>query len=229
MNTIETDLKLLILDNLKKLLNDVCPFSSEIAEKHETFFKKNIFKRELGMCGKMGVVINLYSLYKDTNDTRWKNIADDWLDEIIEQCDNHIPFDYGNGLCGIGVGIEWLIQKHYVEGDADIVLAEIDRKILHVINTRDVIPTNVSHGILGIAYYIYCRLCYRKEVDSLVTLMLKEQFIYLLDWMEEILQDDKRDKNYCEFYFILILFHQLNIYNTKVVKLLEWCDQKIAK
>ena len=187
------------------------------------------YERSLGMCGKMGQVIALYNLYKETKEERWKEVAEEWLDEIIEGCDNKIPINYGSGLCGIGVGIEWLIQNHYVEGDADTILAEFDWKILIAINDRNMNQTSIYRGILGIAYYIYCRLCYRKDVETSVTLTLKEYSIYLLDWLEEILLDEEREKDYNEFYFILTLFHRLNIYNAKVIRLLEWCDRKITK
>ena len=187
------------------------------------------YEKSLGMCGRMGQVIALYNLYRETKEERWKEVAEKWLDEIIELCDNKIPINYGSGLCGIGVGIEWLIQNHYVEGDADTILAEFDWKIQIAINARSISQTSIYQGILGIAYYIYCRLCYRKDVETSVTLTLKEYSIYLLDWLEDILLDEECEKDYNEFYFILTLFHQLDIYNAKVIRLLEWCDRKTTK
>lgn len=227
MYTRRIDFTLFAIDSFNKFLNESYFLFPQIKESRKVYCAKDIIEKELGMYGKMGEVINLYSMYKETNEEKWKIIAENLLDEIIEQCDNHVPLDYGSGLCGIGVGIEWFIHNNYIEGDADNILAEIDGKILHAINARNITQASISHGILGIAYYIYNRLCYRKKVETSVTLILKEYSIYLLDWMEEVLQDEEKEKDYKEFYFILILFHQLDIYNAKVIRLLECCDNKI--
>lgn len=221
------DFTLFVMESFNKSLNEYYCLSLQIKESQKVYYAKDFVEKELGMYGKMGEVINLYNQYKETNEEKWEIIAGNLLDEIIEGCDNHLPLDYGSGLCGIGVGIEWLIQNNYIEGDADNILAEIDWKILYASNARNITQTSICHGILGIAYYIYYRLYYRKEAETSVTLTLKEYSIYLLDWMEEILRDEEKEKDYKEFYFILILFHQLDIYNSKVIKLLEYCDNKM--
>lgn len=56
---------------------------------------------------------------------------------------------------------------------------------------------------------------------------LKEYTIYLIDWIAEALQDNSTDKDYYEFYFILVLLHTLNIMNAKIENLLECCDKKL--
>ena len=42
----------------------------------------------------------------------------------------NIPINFVDGLCGIGWGVEHLIQNALLEGDSDDVLEDIDKKII---------------------------------------------------------------------------------------------------
>lgn len=180
------------------------------------------------MRNRMGKTIALFRLYRDTGEEEWSMRAEELLDDIWNECTGDMSLAYEDGLCGIGAGIEYLIQNDFVEGDADEVLAEIDSRVCAVINARPPFDLSIGQGILGLACYLYHRLCYRKDSEMPVVLNLKEYTIYLIDWIAEALQDNTIGKDYYEAYFILVLLHTLNIMNAKIENLLEWCDKEIA-
>ena len=132
-----------------------------------------------GMYGKMGKVIALFELYEETKEEIWKERGEALLDEVTDECGEHVPTGYGTGLCGIGFGIEWLLQKGYVEGDADEILSEIDHRVAVAVHTVNDMGTDIRNGWQGIARYLYKRLSYRKSVSSPHVQELVESARYL--------------------------------------------------
>ena len=96
-----------------------------------------------GMMGEMGKIIGFYRLYRQTAEEEWEEKAEVLLDEVMENCSLKLPVTYGDGLCGVGVGIEYLLQEGFVEGDADEILWQIDCRVFNTINSRAI-------GTLGI-------------------------------------------------------------------------------
>lgn len=188
-----------------------------------------MYDNSLGMCGKMGKVIALYQLYDRTEEEEWKEQADAILDSLVSASIYPFPFDYSFGLIGMGVGFEWLIRKGFIDACPDLLLKEIDEVLIRIIVFRPQIPTNIKNGLLGIGYYLYTRLVYRKNENTPKVLTLKENVLYYIDWLGETLQNASIDKNYYEYYFILVLLHQLNIYNAKIINLLAFCEKCITE
>ena len=62
-----------------------------------------------------------------------------------------------NGLCGIGWGIEYLVQQGVMEGDTDEILADIDRKVMELDPLR-ITNWGFRRGLAGIAFYVIARL-----------------------------------------------------------------------
>lgn len=109
------------------------------------------------------------------------------LDEVMENCSLELPVTYGDGLCGIGVGIEYLLQEGFVEGDADEILWQIDCRVFNTINSRAIGTLGIGKGICGLAYYLYYRLSRRKGEEDIKVLRMKEHLIYLIDWIADSL------------------------------------------
>lgn len=185
------------------------------------------FSETIGMNGNMGRVIALFRLYRNIGEENWKTEAEKLLDATMDVCSLDHSLSYSSGLCGIGVGIEYLIQNRYVDGDADEILLELDYQVINAINSKPTLDLDIQSGILGLAYYIYSRLHYRENSEETIVLILKEHAIYLIDWIADAMQDSSINKNYHEVYFILILLYQLNILNVKVENMIEWCNKVI--
>mgnify|MGYP006873002778 FL=1 len=182
----------------------------------------------LGMEGAMREAITLFHEARHTKVPAQQAMAEQTLEKILDQCDAGLSFSYADGLCGIGVGIEYLLQEGYVDGDANEVLSHFDALLFRIITARPAIDTSIAHGMLGIAYYLYYRLKAQSTSDAPQVLHLKEHLIYLIDWMGDALQDPAKDKNLYEFWFILVLLLQLDVFNAKILNLLNYCGKEIA-
>ena len=66
-------------------------------------------------------------------------------------------YTYENGLCGIGTGIEYLLQKKLVEGNSDEILHQIDSAVYSVIEQKSLTDLGLGKGVSGLAYYFYSR------------------------------------------------------------------------
>lgn len=188
---------------------------------------KTSLDESVGMCGKMGKVINLFLCNRTTLNKNYEKEAERLLDEIWNTPDWMSDFSYGYGFSGLGCGVEFLIQNKFVEGEADKILIEIDYLIFNIINERPNIPIDIKRGLLGLVCYFFHRLHYREKEENSITLNLKEYAIYLIDWIDDIFPFLKKPSDLYELNFCLILLHQLNIYNYKIEHLLNLCNLKI--
>lgn len=108
------------------------------------------------MNGKMGVALFFYHLSRYADKKIYDDFAGELIDEIYAEIHNHYPSDFENGLCGIAWGIEYLIQNHFVEADANEVLCELDKMILEW-DVRRISDLTLESGLEGIAYYVIAR------------------------------------------------------------------------
>jgi hypothetical protein len=136
------------------------------------------FLTDLGLYhGKMGVVLFFAHYARYTGEIMYDEFAGNLIDEIQEEIHADIPINFESGLCGIGWGVEHLLQNGFMEGDSDEVLLEIDRKIMER-DLRRIADISVRTGLKGISYYIH------KRVTSLCRKSTKTPFdsMYLSDW-----------------------------------------------
>lgn len=80
--------------------------------------------------GKMGVTLFLYRYAKFSGKALYEKFADDLIDEIYDEINKSMSPDLSGGLSGIGVGLTYLLQEKYLEGDMDEILSEIDELLL---------------------------------------------------------------------------------------------------
>ena len=80
--------------------------------------------------GKMGGVVFFGQYARYTGKSYFRAYAEELLDEVFDMVHENVPIDFVNGLCGIGWGIEYLLCHSLMDGDADEVLEDIDKKII---------------------------------------------------------------------------------------------------
>lgn len=182
-----------------------------------------------GMLGEMGRAVAYFHQFRRTGEAEWEEKGEVLLDEIMGNCSPELSVTYGSGLCGIGVGIEYLIQEGFVEGDGDEILCEVDYLVYNVINGRALTGLTIEDGICGLAYYLYFRLRKRKDLDDIRVLRNKEHLIYLIDWIADLLPSAKHLSTHYEVFFILCQLHTLNVLNAKVEKLMSYCLKEIEE
>ena len=116
------------------------------------------FMDNLGLFnGKMGIVIFFYHFAKYSQKNIYYDFANKLLDEIYSEIHSETPINLKNGLCGIGVGMEYLLQNNFLEGDSDEVLADIDKKIMEKYPLW-IMDDSFQTGAGGILYYVLVRL-----------------------------------------------------------------------
>ena len=136
------------------------------------------FLHNLGLYhGKMGAVLFFAHYARYTDNERYDDFAGELLDEIYEDIHTELVIDFENGLCGIGWGVEYLLQNGFMEGDSDDVLIDMDKKIMER-DLRRIENRDVCDGLAGISYYIYARLHSSCRKDGVQPF----DATYLTDW-----------------------------------------------
>jgi hypothetical protein len=115
----------------------------------------------------MGVILFFARYGRYTGNSLYDDFAGELLDEIYEDIHAEVSIDFENGLCGIGWGIEYLLQNGFMEGDSDDALSEIDQKIMER-DIRRMTDQSLRTGLVGISCYIQTRLgspCRNRETS----------------------------------------------------------------
>lgn len=134
------------------------------------FVRQLFFNRQgtdnLGLYnGKMGIALFFFHAARSLNNIWYEEYAEELLDEIFEDIHCDIPIDFATGICGIGWGIEYLIQHGYATGCSDNILSELDKKVVEK-DLRRIGDASLEHGLKGIVRYVNARLSSPREVTS---------------------------------------------------------------
>lgn len=129
--------------------------------------------------GKMGIVLFFAHYARYTNCSIYDDFAGELLDDIFDDIDDELPVNFESGLCGIGWGIEYLLQNRFLEDCSSEILSEIDEKIMEKDLTR-ISDTSVKTGLKGISYYIYKRI---NSLDGSLNIVSFDEK-YLKGWNE---------------------------------------------
>jgi hypothetical protein len=127
--------------------------------------------------GKMGIVLFFAHYGRFTGNTLYDDFAGELPDEICEDIHTGTPIDFENGLCGIGWGMEYLLQNGFMEGDSNEILSDIDKKIMER-DLRRITDQSFRTGLGGISCYI------QKRINSPCRNQQEIPFdeMYLADW-----------------------------------------------
>lgn len=107
--------------------------------------------------GMMSGVLLLEHYSRYVSNSFFDDLAGDLMDCIYNECTTAIPLDFENGLCGVGWGIEYLIQNKFMQQGDEDVLEEIDRKIMERDPSR-LTDYSLRRGLAGVLHYAVARL-----------------------------------------------------------------------
>lgn len=80
--------------------------------------------------GKMGVAIAFYHYYRHTGNHVYEQYANALLDSVLDGVTREADTSMATGLCGIGWGIDYILQNGFAEGDSMEVCQQIDERIM---------------------------------------------------------------------------------------------------
>lgn len=118
---------------------------------------------EIGLYdGKMGVALFFYHYSRYMNIPIYNDFADCLLDEVIQNMDSSISIRFGDGLCGIGWALQYLMRNNFVKGDDSDVFSDFDCKVLEY-DINKMSDRTLSTGSMGVLYYIIPRIFSLKQ------------------------------------------------------------------
>lgn len=115
------------------------------------------YMRDIGLLhGKMGVVITLYMYAEKFHDELISEYAWELFQQIYDDIHSFLPIGLEYGLVGIGYGTTLMYKHGLVDCDLNLILAEIDSKIMEY-DPRRMKDLSVRSGIGGLMRYIALR------------------------------------------------------------------------
>ena len=148
--------------------------------------------------GKTGVVLFFAHYARYTGIEMYDDFAEKLLEDIANNISKALPINMEFGLCGIGWGINYLIQNGFMKGDPNEILADIDEKIMER-DLRRVKDLSLETGLMGIYYYLQSMMefsvCNGKDVPF--------DHSYLSEW-----RDVAGKMNVCDSLNILSLISE---------------------
>ena len=112
--------------------------------------------------------------------------AERLLDSLMYLMVADMPDNYSEGFSGIGTAIEYLLQNGFVEGNADEILSEIDKRLITSISSVSRDKWDLSTGLCGWLRYFRFRLQKSSIVDEQIYLLNKEVLFYGLCCLKKV-------------------------------------------
>jgi lantibiotic modifying enzyme len=143
------------------------------------------FMSDLGLYhGKMGIVLFFAHYTRYTENTLYQYYFYNLIDEIYEDIHSGVPVGFENGLCGIGWGIEYLVQNQFMTGNTGEILEDIDRKIMEIdpLRMQDI---SFRKGLAGVYYYVFTHIqspYVKQSVFDMTYLSVLTEAISKLSW-----------------------------------------------
>lgn len=124
---------------------------------HALMFNSN-FTTDPGLfSGKMGLVLFFANYYRFSKEDIYDSIADELMEQILTGVHKGSSIGFKSGLCGIGWGVEYLIQNGFMEGDSSEICEEIDKKIMEK-DPRRITNLSLEEGMEGLLLYVLTHL-----------------------------------------------------------------------
>ena len=198
---------------------------------NKRLFNNSSLDSDYGLAhGKIGIIIYLYELWNYTNEENYKVQAEYLLDDLLENnffIDN-AELSVEDGMCGILLGLDYIISNGYVEGDINILSKEVDDLLFKQITFENLESKYTISQIILFLYYIHKRL--KTQIENGERFLLKELAIKIINKLD-ILIDSSFFEEYYTFsiykYHVPILMKclfcliQHGFYSEKIQKIIE--------
>ena len=135
-----------------------------------------------GICkGKAASVLYAYTT-KNAEVDKWiQNTAFSFLEETLSQVNIQSPLFFGNGIAGLGVLLEHLSQKGFLDEDTNEILEESEPFLLNFIYRGGLKDVGINSGISGFGLYFLHRISGTTSPSAFQQMRLKECIIACVD------------------------------------------------
>ena len=134
----------------------ICNFTDKEKVFHQLFLRAYSVKSPGLLYGKLGIAISLFDYAKRSGNTLFGDFGEELIDGILDDVGHKTGFDFATGLPGIAWGIEYLVQRGFVECDTNTVCAEIDKRMERICIHR-MHDLSLETGLEGLLHYILIR------------------------------------------------------------------------
>lgn len=180
-------------------------------------FKRHCQKKNGLFHGRMGMAVFFFLYARHTDSRIYEDFAGNLIDDIYDDISTAMPVGLKDGLCGIGWGIEYLVQQRYLEGNTDEILEDIDLKIMEK-DLRRITDYSLENGLEGILWYALMRLTspYSKQAfDEAYRHDLKTACMQYPSFISTLLLETFNGKKVAEYPHWQILSHLLSVSNNE--------------
>lgn len=107
--------------------------------------------------GKMGIAIFFFHYARYTGRCYYEDFAEDLLDSVSSGLSSDMQWGLESGVCGIGWGLEYLVQSDFLSGDTSSLLQEFDAKVMEKDPER-ITDMSMETGLAGLYCYVMARI-----------------------------------------------------------------------
>lgn len=210
---------------------------------NEFVMEQDIEKLPVGLfCGKMGICIYFYHQASFAEDIKYKKFADKLLNSIFTQISSKSLINLEDGLIGVCLGINYLIEKEFQTGNINNVLSELDDKIyktawFELMNNYSN-STETMKSVFEVALYFSIRL-QNSKLDRNNRFLFESIVIKAVNYIENTLNNSDiffeplgyslNEYFPANYFYLLTLMHKLGFYNYKVNKIIDDIYPKLAR
>jgi len=106
--------------------------------------------------GKMGISLFFFHYSAYSKKKLYKQFAEELINEIYSEIHINTPLCFDRGLSGIAWSIEYLVRNNFAVGDTNMVLEQLDNKIL-AWDIKHIKDCSLEKGLEGLAHYVISR------------------------------------------------------------------------
>lgn len=177
--------------------------------------------------GKIGISIYFFNMYRIHRSEIYFNYANDILESLINNISANTSARFNDGLSGISLGINYLHKNRFIKGNINEITKELDNVIYKELSSYEIGDIYNSKELLLLLYYLYKRIIdanrnqlyiYNNLIINIVNVLYNsidcsffyEPNIFLID-----------EYNLGLFIYVVSKILSLNIYNTKIFRLIN--------
>ena len=182
--------------------------------------------------GKMGLCMYFYELAGLASEKKYRTVANKILDDIVNRVTDNIEIDPSNGLTGICMAINFLIDSGYMEGNPNYMLKSYDDKIIQSLLFNRMLDSNPTLDMIKTVLdnLTYCTIRLQNTgLSNNERQIMQGIIIEMINKVESLVIDKFTEPpsftvtSYFTPFYLQLLQHiyQLNFYNYKIEKIVD--------